>query len=636
MNNRAKLQQLLEPLRQRVETTPSDWDAVADLAVVLAQLGQTEQALSILLPATQQNSEHLGLQHNLAELYRNTGELQKAEALFTQLVNLHPHFVPAYQSLMLILSQRLANKQLIPEQRTELLSKLAILSNNKGNALLETGQIEAAQAAYSEALKYWVNYPSAYSNLSNVARLMGHLSEAEAQARTALKLRPDFAEAWNNLGTALSEQGRCTEAINCYQQALTVNPEQQAARHNAGSGSLFLQLYREDLTAEQVVQAHKLWGESLNITPLPCSMPAGNKIRVGFISADFREHAMMYFVEPLLENLNREQFDIVCYANQTIEDAVTERIKALPLLWRPVEKLSDAALCAQIQQDQLHILIDLSGHSRGHRLYALAHKPAPIMATWLGYLFTTGLPAFDYRISDLWSDPKAYAATQHTERLAYLKQSQFTYRPRADAPDVNTLPALNNGFITFGSLNNIQKLNRRVVWTWSKILLSVPNSRLLLQSKLLVDAGVAGRIRGLFEAFGVDAERLEFRPASSDYLKTYHEIDIALDSFPYTGGTTTCEALWMGVPVLSLVGDRSVARSGVSILSALGLTDWLANSMNDYIALAQQHSSALETLAEQRQTLRKQFQQSPLCDERRFALDFARCLKQMVKQKIRD
>ena len=233
----------------------------------------------------------------------------------------------------------------------------------------------------------------------------------------------------------LSEQGRFAEAISCYQQALAVNPNQPEARHNAGSGSLFLLLYRDDVSVEQIVNAHKQWGQQFS-PPLTSSFISTNdKLRVGFISADFREHSVMYFTEGLLEKLDRQQFDIVCYANQSQEDAVTQRIKALPLLWRPISALSDDALCAQIKQDKIDILIDLSGHSKGHRLYALASKPAPVMATWLGYSFTTGLPAFDYRISDAYADPENTAIQQHSEKLIYLTHSQFNYRPKADAPD---------------------------------------------------------------------------------------------------------------------------------------------------------------------------------------------------------
>lgn len=630
MNSIEELNQILDNIREHIATVPGDVDALADLAAVLAQLGQTEEALTMLLSALQQCPDHLGLQHNQAELYRNTGMIDQAESLFTKLVTKYPHFVPAYQSLILILVGRLETGQLTTGQFAEVSRQIAIYSSNKGNALLDIGQIESAEAAYVDALKYWPDYPAAHSNLSNVSRMMGQVSKAEMSARTALALRPDFAGAWNNLGTALSEQGRCAEAMGCYQRALTLDPGQDGARHNAGSGSLFLQLYRDDLTVDQVVKVHREWGKSYPFAALPEAVALTGKLRVGFISGDFREHSVMYFVEALLEKLDRTKFEIVCYANQTGEDAVTRRIKALPLKLRQVAALSDTDLCDQIREDQLHILIDLSGHTKGHRVYALANKPVRVMAHWLGYPFTSGLPAFDYRISDRWADPEASAAEQHTEQLAYLTGSQFNYRPKADAPEVNALPAASNGLITFGSLNNIQKLNRSVVSVWSQILLNIPDSRLILQNKLLADAGVAGRIRGMFEAFGVDAARLDCSPASLNHLARYHEIDIALDTFPYNGATTTCEALWMGVPVLALAGDGSVGRMGASILSAIGMESWLANSVGDYIRLAQRHSALPDNLALLRKGLRHRMAGSRLCDEEEFAVDFGRCLREMV------
>ena len=633
MNHNLQVQSLFEKLQQRVQAVPDDMNALADLAAILAQSGQTQHALSLLLPALQQHPHHIGLQHNLAELYRNNGEMAKAEQLFTALIIQQPHFLPAYQSLMLILNNHLATAQLTDEQRTNILVQLARLSSNKGNVQLAAGHAEAAEAAYSESLKYWPHYSGVHSNLANLYCQQGQVSKAEVHARAALSLQPNFAEAWNNLGMALSEQGRIPEAVNCYQRAVALNPALFEARHNAGSGSLFLYLYRDDLTVKQVVDAHRQWGEAFKFTSAPHVMPSGDKLRIGFISADFREHPVTYFAEALLENLDRAQFEIICYANQTTEDAFTQRIKALPLQWREVAFLSDDALCEQIRQDQLHILIDLSGHMKGHRLYALAKKPAPIIAHLLGYLFTVGLPAFDYYIADRWLAPETVAAEQFTEKVAYLSGSVFNFRPKANLPEVNALPALHKGFITFGSLNNLQKMNRHVVAAWSQVLLSIPNSCLILQTKLLNDFGVIGRIRGLFEAFGVDAGRLDLRPASAQCFQTYHEIDIALDTFPYTGATTTCEALWMGVPVVSLVGDSAISRQGVSILSEMGMESWLANSIPEYIALAQKQSASLETLALLRANLREQMANSRLCDDKTFALDFARCLKQMVADK---
>lgn len=592
-----------------------------------SQLDQLQQHLK-------NHPDDINAHANLANFYLNIGAIDQAEQLFTA-INIHqPYFLPAYQALMLILNHRLTTQH-TEQQRAAVLLQLARLSNNKGNVFLDSGQAAAAQAAYHEALEYCPKYAGAHANLAHLFCLQGQVSKAEAHARAALALQPDFAQAWNNLGKAVSEQGRIAEAISYYHRALAINPNLFEAQHNAGSGSLFLQLYRDDISTKQVVDAHRQWGEAFKFTAPPHDIKMTGKLRVGFISADFREHPVAYFSEAVLENLDRHQFEIICYANQTIEDIFTQRIKALPLLWRVVAHLSDDALCEQIKQDQLHILIDLSGHMKGHRLYALAKKPAPIMAHWMGYLFTTGLPAIDYYIADRHIAPEATAQSQFTEKLVYLSGSLFNYRPKTTMPAVNELPALRNGFITFGSLNNLQKMNRSVVSVWSQILRSVPNSRLILQTQLLGDAGVAQRLRNLFISFGIDEQRFDFRPsrAAERYFYTYHEIDIALDTFPYTGATTTCESLWMGVPVLSLVGDSSIARQGASILAETGMESWLAYSVSEYIALAQHYSASLSNLAALRAKLRTQLADSSLCDDEAFAVDFARCLKQMLADK---
>jgi predicted O-linked N-acetylglucosamine transferase (SPINDLY family) len=238
----------------------------------------------------------------------------------------------------------------------------------------------------------------------------------------------------------------------------------------------------------------------------------------------------------------------------------------------------------------------------------------------------------DYRITDRLADPEESATQQHSECLAYLSRSQFNYRPPANAPDVQSLPALRNGWVTFGSLNNAQKLNRSVIAAWSQILLRVPGSRLLLHHKLFADPGVRGRIRGLFEAHGIGLERLDLRPFSVEHLPTYHAIDIALDPFPYNGAATTCEALWMGVPVVALAGNSAVSRMGVSILEAAGLSSWLAHSVPEYIDMAVQQCAVIEALAAVRNRLRDQLLHSALCDEAGFAADFGRCLERMGQE----
>ncbi|HOC58884.1 MAG TPA: tetratricopeptide repeat protein [Smithellaceae bacterium] len=630
MNPSHDIDRHITQLQRMIRSSPDDHDAASDLAVLLAQKGRTVEAQVMLEEKINLGVQNPAIRHNLAEIYRQTGNDHRAELLFNDLLTEQPFFLPAYQSLILLLTQRLAGGTLTGEERLNIASRLSVLNNNLGNALLEHGRLEEAKSAYREALRYQKDYPAALSNLSNVLRMMGRPSVAQDYAQRALAMNPDFAQAWNNLGTALSEQNRYEEAEKCYTRAMQLDPAMAEARHNATSGSLMMQLYREDWEAEQIVEAHRRFGASFPLPQKPLPVLLTEKIRVGFLSGDFREHSVMYFVEPLLEKLDRSRFEIFCYANQNIEDNFTRRIQSLVLTWKNIFSVSDEALCKLFQEDRLHLLIDLSGHTQGCRLNALARKPVCVMAHFIGYPSTTGLPAMDYRLSDRHTDPEALAPVQNTEKVIYLAPSQFNYRPRIDAPEVSSLPALKTGKITFGSLNNVQKLNCGVVAAWSRILLDVPESRLIIHHKFMADFGVAGRFRGMFEAFGVRPGRLDFHPADDHHLTTYHDIDIALDPFPYNGATTTCEALWMGVPVVVLAGDRSAGRMGVSLLAACGMEDWIAPSVDDYIQLAIAQCSDIPNLSQMRVNLRTRLRQSPLCDEDTFAAAFAEAIEIMV------
>lgn len=625
-----QLQNTLTRIRQHIRENPGDDDALSDLAVFLAQAGQAPEAITMLEDRIRQGVSHPVIRHNLAELYRNTGNLSKADALFDGLIAEYPRFIPAYKSLIPLLAARLAQEAASGRINQDIAFRLAALNNNLGNALMENGDLEDSESAYREAIRFQKDYPSALSNLSNVLTMMGRLSEAEACARRALAIQPDFAQAWNNLGTALSDQIHPEEAEICFRRALDADPSLEEARHNATSGSLMMQLYQSDLSPEEIVLSHRRWGALFPKPEKSAPVHRTGKIRIGFISSDFREHSVIFFVEPLMEKLDRSRFEIFCYANQNIEDDFTRRIKALDLVWKNIFSLSDDDLCGQLRADGLHLLIDLCGHTRGGRLEALARKPVRVMAHFIGYPATTGLAAIDYRLSDRFADPECFAAAQNTEQVIYLEPSQFNYRPRADAPAVNSLPAQKNGRVTFGSLNIIRKLNRRVIEAWSRILHGVSGSRLLLHHKFMVDPGVVGRFRGMFEAFGIAPNRLDFRPADARHLETYHEIDIALDPFPYNGAATTCEALWMGVPVVTLAGDRSSGRMGVSLLHAAGLEAWIAGSVEAYVRLAITQSKARDELARLRKNLRPHLRQSPLCNETAFVAAFANAIEKMV------
>lgn len=600
-------------------------------AAALVQQGQHAAAVPLLAQARALYPTHAPLQFAEAELRVMLGALGEALGLYGALLEQHADFFPAYEAAGNILTFFLTQGGLAAPQQQACAQQLASLRVNQGNAMLRHARLGEAAQAYRAALQANPQSAGAHGNLANLLCEIGQPSAAEQHAREAVRLAPQSGEAWNSLGTALAEQGRQAEADAAIDEALMRAPQTRSALLNASHGRLFRLLYQPDLAAQAIADAHVAWGAtqpSPAATPMP-AMAAG-RVRVGFISADLREHAMMHFLLPLFTHLDRARFDLFAYANHPLEDAVSRQMQQTGVQWRNVHALDDAALIAQLQADDLHVLIDLSGHTTGNRLSALAVKPVPVLAHWLGYMFTTGAPVFDYRITDRWTDPPETAERLHCETVIYLDRCQFVYRPREHCPEVAPLSALARGAITFGSLNHFAKLNDAVIASWSAILQRVPNSRLWLQTKLLADAAMAARLRQDFVTHGIDGERLELRAASDDYLASYHAIDIALDPFPYAGGATSCDALWMGVPVLTLAGDRSVGRMGVSLLAALGMEEWIAADRDDYLARAVRFATDLPALAALRASLRPRFEQSPLRDEHGFAEAMGKCLESMV------
>ena len=614
--------------RAALQLDPHQAMALAGIGALEGQRGHCAQAAQYLARACELEPQVAIFQHNHGEALRQLGQLPQAEAALRRAVELDQGLVPAWDSL--IAMTQAAHGQAVGARDTRraevLATELSRLANNKGNAWLVRGDLAQAIGAYRQALSIRPDYPMAWSNLGNSLRQASRIYEAEAACRRAIALDPDFAAAWNNLGNALIEQGRYQEGAPCYEQALAKQADFPEALHNRGSGSLFNRLFVPLIDDAELSAVHSAWGAAY---PAPLR-PSWNTtrepdrvLRVAYLSPDFREHAMRHFIEPLLANHRASQVEVVCYAQGPRADAHTRRLMDYGHSWNWIHGLTDAELAQKIERDRIDILVDCAGHTLGTRITALAGKPAPIMMSWLGYLGDTGLPAMDYRLTDAWVDPPGSGmepegkARLHEVALR-IPGGMLAYRPHAAAPDVNDLPCLARGTTTFGSLNNIQKLNRQIVADWAQLLASVPGSRLLLQSKQLCDSGVVGRIRGMFEAFGIPPARLDLRPASADFLRTYHEIDIALDTWPYGGGATTCDALWMGVPVITRSGTRPAGRLSTSILHTIGHPEWVTETPNAYIVAAIELARKTRALAQIRRELRDQMQTSPLCDEAGF------------------
>lgn len=539
--------------------------------------------------------------------------LQRAIGLDPALAEAHHQLGNALKS-----ANRLPEAIAALRQAARLAPAQAPIWLNLGAALLDGGASADAVPAFQQAIALEPQRPEAHNILGVALLAAGRLADARTALEQALRLRPGYAAAHDNLGRLARTEGRVAEAIAHYRAALSAGPN--PATHS----NLLLALNYLDLPPEEIFAEHRRWHELYaaplaprNPEPGTRSRDPSRRLRLGYLSPDFVHHSVAYFIEPVLAAHDRTHWEIFCYSNTRSPDHVTARLRALADHWRDIAPLDDEAAAALIRADQLDLLVDLAGHTARHRLLVLARRPAPVQATWIGYPNTTGLDAIDYRLTDAISDPPGQTDRCHSEKLVRLPGTFSVYQPDEYAPPVGALPAENAGTFTFGSFNNFAKLSPATLALWAQILREVPGSRLMLKSRGLDDPGVAARLRATFTAAGVESSRLLLNAAelsTADHLALYHGIDVGLDPFPYNGTTTTCEALWMGVPVLTLAGRTHVARVGASLLTHTGLEEWIAATPADYVAKAVAAARDLPRFAELRRTLRERLRTSALCD----------------------
>jgi predicted O-linked N-acetylglucosamine transferase (SPINDLY family) len=408
------------------------------------------------------------------------------------------------------------------------------------------------------------------------------------------------------IGLLKMQMGRPDEAVKYYRQALSIKSD----NFNTFTCMLLALQYSTAFSAEDIYIAHQQFGQRVQSKQGNASVihlndrAVGRRLKVGYVSGDFRNHAVAFFIEPILANHDRSQFEVYCYYNLSTEDDQTKKLAILADHWLICSAMSDEQLASRIREDGIDILIDLSGHTSHNRLPMFARKPAPVQITWIGYAGTTGLAAMDYRITDAYMDPPGLTERYHSETLIRLPQTSTLYQPTSGCPKVNALPALKSEQFVFASLNNLTKVNQGVVNLWSKILTAVPRAKLMLAN--MSEEAIEKRVVAMFEQCGIGPERLILKPRMPllDYLALHHQIDVALDPFPYTGGTTSVHSLWMGVPVITLAGQRTVSRVGASILSQLGVTDLIVHSEDEYLQLAIKMTQNLPALSQLRQSLR--------------------------------
>lgn len=580
------------------------------------------------------------LHYQLAEAYRALGNFARAHEAYRKAIELNPAFLEAHVDCAQAAEQ--AAERALATQNTKKAQRWRTVASEHLTRVgeLHSGRRSGARAetAFRRALELDPENAEAHWQYASLLGQMARFTEAESHYRRSIALRPGFAPAYSHLAVVVGLLGRKEEADALYRRALEIDPAEKSAAYAVSSGRLVSLHYRADLSAGQILAEHRRWGDSEiaraqeAILPFPNDPDPDRPLRVGYLSPDFRQHSIIYFLEPLLARHDRRAIEITCYAEVAEPDAVTERFKSLARRWRSTVGGTDAALRKQVREDRIDVLIDLAGHTGSSRIVALAVKPAPVTATWLGYPATTGLRTVDYRFTDERADPAGAAESHHTERLVRLPDGFLCYQPPPGTAPVQPTPALSRGFVTFGSFNYPEKVTPEVVETWGTILREVPNARLILKGWHFGDLAIRHRYLNGFAAAGIAPERVDLRPMIAgmvEHLRLYHEVDIALDPFPYNGTTTTCEALWMGVPVVTLVGDRHVARVGLSLLWQIGLTALAAADRAAYIRIARDLAGNVEALNRLRLGMRERMQRSTLMDAPRFARTFEAALRTM-------
>lgn len=588
-------------LRRASVLAPRDWSVWDNLAMALQRQGDFGAAAEAFGTALQQAPDEARIWSNASSSALESGDTARALTLSREAIRLAP--------------------------------RLAVAHLNAGNAASAAGLSAEAEAAFREALSIQPDCVEALLSLGREQSRRGQIADAIDTTRRALAVRPDYADAYVNLAHDLNALGDVAAAAVHYRQALALKPEMIAA----GSGALFCMLHDGRQSPEQLFAAHRQFGDRLEAPWKAHRRRHANiadperRLRLGFVSADLRNHPVARFLEPIWRELDRDRFELFAYDAQPSRDAVAMRLRELADHWTVAASMPDAGLDACIRRDRVDILLDLSGHTARNRLGLFARKPAPLQVSWIGYPATTGLSAMDYRFVDAAVAPPGRFDHLFTERLAYLPLLSVFDRP-ADLPQVASPPRVARGHMTFGSFNRINKLGEQTLALWSRVLQRIPDSRLLIGA--LPNRDSEDELRRHFHAAGIDAQRLMFRQrlALAEYLALHAQVDILLDTLPFSSGTTANFALWMGVPTLSLAGPSMAQRLGATRMIAAGLDAFVAESEDAYVDLAVEWSNKPEELARLRGDLRRRMDEAAGIQPARLTRALEQRLREMWKR----
>jgi protein O-GlcNAc transferase len=628
-----RLDLAIEYFTTAIRLRPDFVEARNNLGNVFAQQAKWSDAAASYLEALRINPEFAEAHNNLGNALRQQCRLEEGIAHFRQAIDLQPNYADGHINLgSALLDQRQFDEAAACFRRALIIKPLyAPAHNNLGNALRELGQLQKAEASLRCAVEVQPNNATFRYNLGIVCARQGNLDEAEDCYRVALRLKPDYAKVHLNLGAVLKDLGRLDEAIASVRTAIKLEPS-SAFYHSNLIGILH---YHPDYDAQMILEECRRWNqqhaqplEKLILTHDNLPGPE-RRLRIGYVSPDFREHADSFFTIPLLSKHNHERFEVVCYSDVARPDAVTERLRSYADTWRETVDRSDEELADRIRSDRIDILIDLKLHTAGNRLGVFARKPAPVQLTWLGYPGTTGLSTVDYRLSDPYLDPPGMLDDCYSEETLRLPEAFWCYDPLTEEPAVGQLPALRNGYVTFGCINSFCKISDNVLVHWARVLRSLPSSRLVL---LAPRGRTRDHVLSLFRENDIAADRVEFadRQPRPEYLASYQRIDLGLDPFPCPGHTTSLDAAWMGVPTVTLAGRTAVGRAGWSQLCNLGLL--AAKSPDEYVELAVHLAGDLPRLNELRGSLRQRMQCSPLMDSGRFAQNVEKVYREVWRR----
>jgi protein O-GlcNAc transferase len=594
------LREAEEIYRGVVRREPGNSEALHLLGIIALQTGRADLAIDMIGRAIAISPQVPAFHSNLGNALRQMRRFEDAAKAYREAIRISPNFAAAHINL--------------------------------GNILFEMGKIEESITAHRRAVALAPQNAEAHYNLGIALRERGMLDEAVSACREAIRLRPNHAGAFHNLGLVLRDQGLHDEAIAAGRRATELRPDSAEFHSN-----LLLRLhYHQEATPALLLEEARQWGRRHAVKFAQTARPHSNDrdpdrpLRIGYVSADFRNHPVGRFILPLIEGHDAKQFQIYCYAQIEGEDEITRRTRPCAGVWRDTVGVSDERLAEQIRADGIDILVDLSSHTACNRLLVFARKPAPVQVTYLAYPGTTGIDAMDYRVTDAYLDPPGISEEFYCEKSVRVR-SYWCFRPPNEDLAVSVPPAADAGFVTFGCLNGFRKVTAATLETWCAVLSATADSRMLIHAE---EGSHRARVLAFFQGRGIDPKRIAFVPTLPlrEYLQEYRHIDIALDPFPFAGGTTTCDALWMGVPVITLAGQTAVGRGGVSILSNAGFPEFIAGNSSDYVRLAGELARYLGRLKELRSKQRERMSSSRLMDERRFVADMEAAFRAVWRQ----